>query len=50
VSHSSDDDELGAGGIVGISVGALFVAVCAVISILALTWYLYHRKQQRYVN
>ena len=47
LSQSSDDSELGVGGIVGISVGAVFLAVFAIIGIMALIC-LYHRKEQRY--
>ena len=46
LAQSSDDNELGVGGIVGISVGAVFLAVFAIIGIMALIC-IYRRKEQR---
>jgi len=48
VSQSKGGDELGVGGIAGISAGAALLAVSAVIGILALIWYLHRRRNQRY--
>ena len=48
-SESSEDDEIGVGGIAGISVGAALLAVSAVIGILALIWYMRRRRKSRYM-
>jgi len=47
VSGSSDEIELGAGGIAGIGVGAAFVILFAVIILLALIWCVHRRRKQR---